>query len=74
MAISLDENTILHTVSFADDQNIVAPDINDIKYMTRQLEEEYKIMSLQTLEVNVQKTEYMSIGDPTGCIAIKQTT
>lgn len=52
-------NTNIYSLSFADDQVIMAQDYDDIEYMTRKLIEEYKKWGL---EVNISKTEYMCIG------------
>lgn len=58
MGIPLNEN-ILYTLSFADDQIVLAQDIEDLEYMTRKLVEEYEKWGL---EVNLTKTKYMCIG------------
>lgn len=58
MGIPLNEN-ILYTLSFADDQIVLAQDMEDLEYMTRKLVEEYEGWGL---EVNMSKTEYMCIG------------
>jgi len=52
-------NTTLDTLRFADDQVILAQDYEDLEYLTRKLVEEYTKWSL---EVNVNKTEYVCIG------------
>lgn len=59
MGIPLNDNTTLYTLCFADDQVVIAQDRDDLNYMTRKLVEEYKKWGL---EVNVGKTECMSIG------------
>lgn len=53
------EDYILYTLSFADDQVVIAQDYEDLEYMTRKLIEEYTKWGL---EVNLSKTEYMCIG------------
>lgn len=59
MGIPLDDEYTVYTLSFADDQVVVAQDIDDIEYMTRKLIEEYDKYGL---EVNIDNTEYMCIG------------
>lgn len=58
MGLPINNNTI-YTLSFADDQLVLAQDYDDIEYMTRKLIEEYKKWGL---EINIKKTEYMCIG------------
>ncbi|XP_060530458.1 uncharacterized protein LOC132704465 [Cylas formicarius] len=52
-------NANIYTLSFADDQVIMAQEYDDVEYMTRNLIEEYKKWGL---EVNLPKTKYMCIG------------
>ncbi|XP_060522514.1 uncharacterized protein LOC132699683 [Cylas formicarius] len=52
-------NANIYTLSFADDQVIMAQDYDDVKYMMRKLIEEYKKWGL---EINLPKTRYMCIG------------
>ncbi|XP_060527378.1 uncharacterized protein LOC132702628 [Cylas formicarius] len=52
-------NANIYTLSFADDQVIMAQDYDDVEYMMRKLIEEYKKWGL---EVNLPKTKYMCIG------------
>lgn len=59
MGTPLDEETTLYTLSFADDQIVIAQDVDDLNYMTRKLVEEYAKWGL---EVNIQKTQYLCIG------------
>lgn len=59
MGIPVNDITI-YSLQFADDQLILAQDIEDIEYITRKLIEEYKKWGLQ---VNKNKTKYMVIGD-----------
>lgn len=47
----------LYTLSFADDQVVIAQDEEDLSYMVRKLEEEYK---KNGLEMNLNKTEYLT--------------
>lgn len=54
-------NTTIYTLNFADDQVVMAQDLDDLEYMTRKLIEEYRHWGL---EVNVAKTEYMCVGGP----------
>ena len=49
----------VYTLQFADDQIIIANDKDDIEYMTKKLQEEYKLWGL---EINTQKTKYLPIG------------
>lgn len=58
MGIPLTDST-LYTLCFADDQVIIAQDSEDLSYMMRKLLEEFTEWGL---EVNMEKTEYMSIG------------
>lgn len=58
MGLPLDEGT-LYTLSFADDQVVMAQDYEDIEYMARKLIEQYNKWGLT---VNLEKTEYMCIG------------
>lgn len=58
MGLPLDDGTI-YTLSFADDQVVIAQDYEDMEYMTRKLIEQYEKWGL---EVNLEKTEYMCIG------------
>ncbi|XP_044766857.1 uncharacterized protein LOC123322865 [Coccinella septempunctata] len=51
-------NTTIYTLNFADDQVVMAQDLDDLEYMTRK---EYRHWGL---EVNVAKTEYMCVGGP----------
>lgn len=60
MGIPLNEEH-LYTLSFADDQIVMAQDYEDLEYMTRKLIEEYNNWGL---EVNIKKTKYLSIGAP----------
>lgn len=59
MGIPLDEDTTLYTLQFADDQIIMAQEIEDIEYMTRKAIEEYDKWGLK---INVNKSAYLSIG------------
>ncbi|XP_045462483.1 uncharacterized protein LOC123672426 [Harmonia axyridis] len=59
MGTPFDEETTLYTLSFADDQIVIAQDVDDLNYMTRKLVEEYAKWGL---EVNIQKTQYLCIG------------
>ena len=52
-------DTCVYTLQFADDQIIIANDKDDIEYMTKKLQEEYKLWGL---EINTQKTKYLPIG------------
>jgi len=46
---------VQYTLQFADDQVIIA---NDKEYITRKLQEEYKLWGL---EINTEKTKYLPI-------------
>lgn len=60
IGIPINENTI-YSLSFADDQVVIEQDLDEIDYMTRKLIEEYDQWGL---DLNLTKTEYMSIGGP----------
>ena len=53
------KDTHLYTILFADDQVVLAEDQQDLTYMINKLTEEYDKWGLQ---INMQKTQYMSIG------------
>lgn len=50
----------LSTISFADDQVLIAQDEDDLSYMIRKLNEYYTTWGLQ---ISLEKTEYMVIGN-----------
>ncbi|XP_030757829.1 uncharacterized protein LOC115883613 [Sitophilus oryzae] len=58
MGLPVDDDTTVYTLSFGDDWAVVAQDIDDLEYMTRNLIEEYEKWGL---ELNIKKTEYMCI-------------
>ena len=58
MGVDLD-GVCLYTLQFADDQVIIANDKEDLEYMARRLQEEYRKWGL---EINTQKTKYLPIG------------
>jgi hypothetical protein len=58
MGIPIGDNTI-YMLHFADDQLIIAQDLDDIEYLKRKLVEEYKKWRL---EINLNKTHYMCVG------------
>lgn len=58
MGISID-NDKLYSLNFADDQVVFAEDEDDVCYMIRKLNEEYRKWGLQ---INFKKTEYMVVG------------
>jgi len=58
MGLALDDY-ILYTLSFADDQVVIAQDYEDLEHMTPKLIEVYTKWGLK---VNLSKTEYMCIG------------
>lgn len=51
---------IMYTLLFADDQVIVAGDMDDLSYMLRKLKDEYEKWGLK---INMSKTEYLKVGD-----------
>jgi len=53
MRIPVDDDYTGYTLSFADDQAVVAQDIDDREYKTRKLMEEY---NKRGLVVNIDKT------------------
>ena len=58
MGIQINDN-MLYSLNFADDQVIFAEDIDDTKYMLRNLNEAYDKWGL---EINFTKTKYMVVG------------
>ena len=50
------QNTYVYSLSFADDQVVLAQDHDDMEYMTRKLKEEYKEWGLT---INLEKTKYI---------------
>ena len=61
MGVPINDRTI-YTLHYADDQVVLAQDVEDIEYMTRKLFEEYEKWGL---EVNLKKSEYMCVGGTT---------
>ncbi|XP_030751615.1 uncharacterized protein LOC115879109 [Sitophilus oryzae] len=59
MRLPVDDDTTVYILSFADDQAVVAQDIEDLECMTRKLNEDYEKWGL---ELNIKKTEYVCIG------------
>jgi hypothetical protein len=59
--IPISENYSLYTLHFTDDQVVTAHDKEDLEYMARKLIKEYKEWRLQ---VNMEKTKFMSVGGP----------
>ena len=51
---------IMYTLLFADDQVIVAGDMDDLSYMLRKLKDEYEKWGLK---INMSKSEYLKMGD-----------
>ena len=49
----------MYILQFADDQVIIANDRDDLQYMARKLQEEYRKWGL---ELNTDKTKYLPIG------------
>jgi hypothetical protein len=54
------QDTTIHSLSFSDDQLLIAQDYKDLEYITRKLIDEYKLWGLK---LSVKKTKYMAIGD-----------
>jgi len=54
------QDTTIYSMSFADNQLLIAQDYEDLEYMTRKLIDEYE---LWCLKLNVKETKYMAIGD-----------
>ena len=52
-------NNTIYTLSFADDQLVVAQDYEDLEYMSRKLIAQYKNWGM---DINKEKTKYMCIG------------
>ena len=50
----------MYTLQFADDQDVLAGDKEDLKYMTRKLKETYEKWGL---DMNSNKTKYLCIGE-----------
>jgi len=54
------ENTALCTLQFANDQEVLAVNKEDLEYMTRKLKETYEKWAL---DMNLNKTIYLCIGE-----------
>ena len=50
----------VYSLSFADDQVVLAQDRDDVEYMTRKLKEQYEEWGLT---INLEKTKYICIGE-----------
>ena len=50
------DNTMIYTLQFADDQEVIAQSKEDLEYMCRNFQEEY---SKWGLTMNTDKTKYM---------------
>ena len=61
------DNTMIHTLQFADDQVVMDQSKEDLEYMCRKLQEEY---SEWGLTVNIAKTKYMSLGTDTNYLEV----
>ena len=59
MGLQIDDSYRLNTLLFADDQVVIAADIDDVSYMTRKQKEEYNRWGL---EINLEKTEFLTAG------------
>jgi len=53
------QNTYVYSLSFADDQVLLAQDRDDMEYMARKLKEEYGKWGLA---INLEKTKYVRMG------------
>jgi hypothetical protein len=53
------ENITLYTLQFADDQEVLAENKEDLEYMTRKLKENYEKCGL---DMNLNKTKYLCTG------------
>jgi hypothetical protein len=54
------QNTYVYSLTFADDQVLLAQDHDDMKYMARKLKEEYEKWGLN---INLEKTKYVCMGE-----------
>ena len=54
------QNTYVYSLSFADDQVLLAEDHDDVEYMARKLKEEFEKWGLT---INLEKTKYVCMGD-----------
>lgn len=61
IGIELD-NECIYTLQFADDQVVIANDVEDMQYMMRKFMEEYTRWSLS---VNLDKTKYLCVSNRT---------
>jgi hypothetical protein len=52
------QNTRVYSLSFADDQILIAQDYDDMEFMARKLKEEYKKWGFT---MNLEKTKYIYI-------------
>ena len=53
------QNTYVYSLSFADDQVLLAQDHDDMEYMARKLKEEYEKWGLASHTFRKKKTKYM---------------
>jgi Reverse transcriptase (RNA-dependent DNA polymerase) len=58
MGIPINDETTLFTLSFADDQVVIAQDSYDLEFMIKRLYDTYKYWGLQ---VSLKKTEYLAV-------------
>ena len=61
------DNTMIYTLQFADDQEVIAQSKEDLEYMCRNFQEEY---SKWGLTMNTDKTKYMSLGTDTNYLEV----
>ena len=54
------QNTLLYSLSFADDQVLLTQDHDDMEYMVRKLKEENEKWGLA---INLEKTKYVCVGE-----------
>jgi hypothetical protein len=52
------DNTMIHTLQFADDQVVMAQSKEDLEYMCQKVQDEYPKWGLT---MNIAKTKYMSL-------------
>jgi hypothetical protein len=65
MGLPINQDYKLYNLLFADDQVIIAQDIEDAEYMLRKLVEEYMKWELQ---INFGKTEYLTLDAGAGIV------
>lgn len=69
MGVKIDEDMILYTLFFADDQVVMAQEKIDVEYMARKLAEEYAKWGLN---INFEKSSYLCVGGDEGNLELEE--